>query len=140
MDHVDENAASRRGPSPSSTSYGTEVAMSVPGAPAPVQARPAGAGVGAPGAAPPAQPRRQETPIMTVEFLCVEEGKRFYGVRVHGQTIFVGTRGECSRFMTIHERKVAQDQAESRRVPRSRPIAIRTYRQARPSGPARLHA
>ena len=65
---------------------------------------------------------------MDVRFLCLEGGKKFYAVRLNGEDIFVGTRGECDRFLVIHEEKVALAQSEALRGPRSRAMPVKTYR------------
>ena len=68
---------------------------------------------------------------MEVLFKCLQQGKRFYSVRLNGQELFVGSDDECERFVDLHNHKVAQEQLEQSRTPRSRPITIRTYRQVR---------
>jgi hypothetical protein len=50
---------------------------------------------------------------------------------VSGEQIFVGTRGECARFLKIHEEKVASDHLDALRNPRSRAVPVRTFRQTR---------
>jgi hypothetical protein len=86
-----------------------------------------------PAEGPPVHPVPEglERPVMEVLFLCLQGGRRFYSVRLNGQEIFVGTRGECDRFIAIHNQKVDQEQAEARRVPRARAVAIRTYKQVK---------
>lgn len=68
---------------------------------------------------------------MEVLFKCLQEGKRYYGVRLNGQEIFVGSTEECERFIGMHNEKVAEEQADQLRTPRNRPVSIRTYRQVR---------
>ena len=68
---------------------------------------------------------------MEILFRCLEAGRRLYSVRLNGQEIFVGTRPECDRFLSLHAQKVALEQAEARRMPRARPFAVRSYRTAR---------
>jgi len=68
---------------------------------------------------------------MQILFKCLQAGTRFYSVRLHGQELFVGTTDECERYIEIHNGKVLQQQEEERRPQRSKPISIRTYRQAR---------
>ena len=68
---------------------------------------------------------------MDVRFLCIEGGRKYYAVVVSGEQIFVGTRGECARFLKIHEEKVASDHLDALRNPRSRAVPVRTYRQSR---------
>lgn len=68
---------------------------------------------------------------MEILFRCIEAGRRYYSVRLNGQEIFIGTRPECDRFLKIHEQKVAEEQAEARRVPRGRPAHLRVYRTLR---------
>jgi hypothetical protein len=64
---------------------------------------------------------------MDVVFLCIQGGKSFYRVVLNGQEIFVGTRGECTRFIEIHNEKVAQEHIDQQKTPRGRPVSIRTY-------------
>jgi hypothetical protein len=68
---------------------------------------------------------------MDIRFLCLEGGKKFYAVRLSGEDIFVGTRGECDRFIAIHEEKVALAQQEALRGPRSRAMPVKTYRTSK---------
>jgi len=68
---------------------------------------------------------------MDVRFVCIQGGRKYYEVVICGEQIFVGTRPECTRFMKIHDEKVAQDLADATRPPRSRSVPVRTYRQAR---------
>ena len=68
---------------------------------------------------------------MEVLFRCIDDGRRYYAVRLNGQEIFVGTRPECDRFLRIHNEKVALDQAEARRAPRGRPAQLHIYRTVR---------
>ena len=68
---------------------------------------------------------------MEVLFKCLQDGKRYYGVRLNGEQIFVGTNNECERFIAIHNAKAAQEQLDDQRTPRNRPVSIRTYRQVR---------
>jgi hypothetical protein len=68
---------------------------------------------------------------MEVLFKCLLGGKRFYGVRLNGLELFVGTQDECTRFMEIHNQKVAQERIEDQRTPRARAVTVRTYRQVR---------
>ena len=67
---------------------------------------------------------------MDGRFLCLEGGKKFYAVRLNGEDIFVGTHGECDRFIAIHEEKVALAHAEALRGPRSRAMPVKTYKHA----------
>jgi hypothetical protein len=71
---------------------------------------------------------------MEVLFLCLQGGRKYYSVNLSGERIFVGTRPECARFMKIHEEKVAREQEEGLRTPRSRPYHVQTY------SASRLHA
>ena len=68
---------------------------------------------------------------MDVRFLCLQGGKKFFSVLLNGESIFVGTRPECARFVEIHEEKVARDLEDAMKTPRNRPVAVRTYRQSR---------
>ena len=68
---------------------------------------------------------------MEVVFKCLQGGKRFYGVKLNGQELFVGTSEECDRYIEIHNQKVLQERIDESRPPRSRPVSIRTYRQMR---------
>jgi hypothetical protein len=71
---------------------------------------------------------------MEVVFLCLQGGRKYYSVSLSGERIFVGTRPECARFMKIHEEKVAREQEENLRTPRSRPYHVQTF------SASRLHA
>ncbi|MFM8979862.1 MAG: hypothetical protein ACKOSS_05305 [Planctomycetia bacterium] len=68
---------------------------------------------------------------MEIRFRCLEAGRRYYAVLVHGLELFVGTRPECDRFLAIHNRKVAEEQESLRRVPRGRPAQVRVFRTLR---------
>ena len=68
---------------------------------------------------------------MELLFKCLQQGNRYYSVRLNGQEIFVGTTGECERFMAIHNAKAEQEQVDNQRTPRNRPVSIRTYRHLR---------
>jgi hypothetical protein len=76
-------------------------------------------------------PCSPERPVMEILFRCIEAGRRYYAVRLNGQEIFVGTRPECDRFLSIHNEKVAVELAEMRRTPRGRPAQLHVYRTAR---------
>ncbi len=67
---------------------------------------------------------------MEIVFKCLQDGHKYYVVRLNGHDLFVGTPGECERFLAIHNRKVAQEQDLDRKPRRNRPVTIRTYRQA----------
>jgi hypothetical protein len=68
---------------------------------------------------------------MEVRFLCLQNGRKYYCVALNGEQIFVGTRGECARFMKIHDEKVAREQEEALRTPRTRPFHVQTYTASR---------
>lgn len=68
---------------------------------------------------------------MEVLFKCLPGGERYYSVRLNGRELFVGSQDECRRYISIHNRKVAEEHIEQRRTPRSKPVSIRTYRAAR---------
>jgi len=68
---------------------------------------------------------------MEVLFKCLQDGNRYYGVRLNGEELFVGTNNECERFIAIHNAKATQQQLDDQRTPRNRPVSIRTYRQVR---------
>ena len=68
---------------------------------------------------------------MEVGFKCLQDGTRFYSVRRNGLELFVGTRGECARYIGIHNAKVAQEQRDALRPQRNRAVHVRTYRQTR---------
>ena len=71
---------------------------------------------------------------MEVRFFCLQAGRKYYAVALNGEQIFVGTRPECARFMRIHDEKVAREQEDALRTPRSRPYQVQTY------AATRLHA
>ncbi len=66
---------------------------------------------------------------MEIRFYCVHNGKKFYKVALHGEDIFCGTKGECQRFIKIHNDKVHRSIASEQNTPRPRPGAIRVYRR-----------
>ena len=68
---------------------------------------------------------------MDVRFLCLQNGRQYFEVVLQGESIFTGSRAECERFMRIHEDKVARDQADAMRGPRSRAVPVRVFRQAK---------
>lgn len=68
---------------------------------------------------------------MEVVFYCIQDGQSFYRVVLNGRQIFVGTKEECGRFIDIHNEKVAEERADHARIPRSRPVSVRTYRRLR---------
>jgi hypothetical protein len=68
---------------------------------------------------------------MDIEFVCIEAGRKLFRVRRQGEEIFVGTEGECRRFLQIHARKVAADQENDLRAQRQPPFVVRTYRRSK---------
>ncbi|MDF1699970.1 MAG: hypothetical protein P1V36_02265 [Planctomycetota bacterium] len=66
-------------------------------------------------------------------FKCLQEGKKYYTVRLNGHALFTGTTGECERFLAIHQAKVCDERELERKPRRNRAVTIRTYRQARTS-------
>ena len=65
---------------------------------------------------------------MEIRFYCVHNGKKFYTVFLHGEEIFCGTKGECQRFIRIHNEKVQRSLTETT-SPRPRPGNVRLYRR-----------
>jgi len=65
---------------------------------------------------------------MEIRFYCVHNGKKFYKVILHGEEIFCGTKGECQRFIKLHNEKVQRSLVESS-SPRPRPGNVRIYRR-----------
>jgi hypothetical protein len=65
---------------------------------------------------------------MEIRFYCVHNGKKFYKVILHGEEIFCGTKGECQRFIKIHNDKVQRSLVENTN-PRPRPGNVRLYRR-----------
>ena len=65
---------------------------------------------------------------MEIRFHCIQNGKKFYKVILHGEEIFCGTKGECQRFIKIHNEKV-QRSMEVGAATRPRPGNIRIYRR-----------
>ena len=65
---------------------------------------------------------------MEIRFYCVHNGKKFYKVILHGEEIFCGTKGECQRFIKIHNEKVQRSLTENAN-PRPRPGNVRIYRR-----------
>ena len=65
---------------------------------------------------------------MEIRFYCLHNGKKFYKVILHGEEIFCGTKGECQRYIRIHNEKVERSLKESP-IARSRPGNVRVYRR-----------
>ncbi|MGQ0612939.1 MAG: hypothetical protein ACT4PV_04255 [Planctomycetaceae bacterium] len=65
---------------------------------------------------------------MEVRFYCIHNGKKFYKVTLHGEDIFCGTRGECQRFIKIHNDKVQRALSDAP-TSRPRPGNVRVYRR-----------
>ncbi|MHC4959037.1 MAG: hypothetical protein ACYTGN_11755 [Planctomycetota bacterium] len=65
---------------------------------------------------------------MEIRFHCLHNGKKFYKVVLHGEEIFCGTKGECQRFIKIHNEKVQRSLVETS-TPRPRPGNVRVYRR-----------
>lgn len=65
---------------------------------------------------------------MEIRFYCVHNGKKFYKVILHGEEIFCGTKGECQRYIKIHNEKVQRSLRETTST-RPRPGNIRVYRR-----------
>ena len=65
---------------------------------------------------------------MEIRFYCLHNGKKFYKVILHGEEIFCGTKGECQRFIKIHNVKVQRSLNENS-TPRPRPGNVRVYRR-----------
>jgi hypothetical protein len=65
---------------------------------------------------------------MEIRFYCAHNGKKFYKVILHGEEIFCGTKGECQRFIKIHNEKVHRSLVENSN-PRPRPGNVRIYRR-----------
>jgi hypothetical protein len=47
---------------------------------------------------------------MIIRYLKSNRGVRFYSVLEHGEDVFMGTLGECKRFVLIHNEKVMRHQ------------------------------
>lgn len=45
---------------------------------------------------------------MEIRFYCMHKGEKMYRVLDMGEEIFCGTKGECHRFIEIHNEKVAR--------------------------------
>ena len=65
---------------------------------------------------------------MEIRFYCIQNGKKFYKVILHGEDIFCGTKGESQRFIKIHNEKVQKALLDPSN-PRPRPGKIRAYRR-----------
>ena len=64
--------------------------------------------------------------VMEIRFYCVHNGKKFYKVILHGEEIFCGTKGECQRFIKLHNEKVQRSLVETS-SPRPRPGNVRIF-------------
>lgn len=65
---------------------------------------------------------------MEIRFYCLHNGKKFYKVILHGEEIFCGTKGECQRYIRIHNEKVERSLREIP-SPRARAGNVRVYRR-----------
>jgi len=65
---------------------------------------------------------------MEIRFYCIQNGKKFYRVMLHGEDIFCGTKGECQRFIKIHNEKVNRALVDAPAF-RARPGNVRVYRR-----------
>ena len=65
---------------------------------------------------------------MEIRFYCLHNGKKFYKVILHGEEIFCGTKGECQRYIKIHNEKVERSLRETSNT-RPRHGNIRVYRR-----------
>jgi hypothetical protein len=72
--------------------------------------------------------RVQEDEVMEIRFYCLHNGKKFYKVILHGEEIFCGTKGECQRYIRIHNEKVERSLKEGPAT-RTRPGNVRVYRR-----------
>jgi hypothetical protein len=68
---------------------------------------------------------------MEIEFRCIEAGRKLFSIRRQGEEIFVGTEGECRRFLEIHTRKVLEERENDLKVQRQPPFVVRTYRRSK---------
>lgn len=46
---------------------------------------------------------------MHTEYQCLHKGKQYYRVIRAGQVVFTGTKGECDRYIEIHQEKQRRD-------------------------------
>jgi hypothetical protein len=65
---------------------------------------------------------------MEIRFYCLHNGKKFYKVILHGEEIFCGTKGECQRYIRIHNEKVERSLKEAPSA-RARAGNVRVYRR-----------
>jgi hypothetical protein len=68
---------------------------------------------------------------MEVVFKCIGDGKRYYSVWRSGRELFVGTDGECRRYLEVHAAKLREEHLGDTRPQRGRPVSVKTYRTAR---------
>ncbi len=64
---------------------------------------------------------------MEIRFYCVHNGKKFFKVILHGEDIFCGNKGECQRFIKIHNDKVQRSLVET--SPRPKSGRVRVYKR-----------
>ena len=61
--------------------------------------------------------QRRMAHSLEIRFHCSLKGKKFYKVRLaDGKEVFLGTLGECRRFIKVHKEKVNKHLARNRVV------------------------
>ena len=66
---------------------------------------------------------------LDVRFYGTWQGRKIYRVLRDGRPIFTGTRGECRRYMSLHQEKLLKEM-RSLSTPRRRKVLVRRYRVA----------
>jgi len=66
---------------------------------------------------------------LDIRFYGTWQGRKIYRVLRDGRAIFTGTKGECSRYMRLHQEKQIKG-LRSHSIPRRRKVFVKRYRVA----------
>jgi hypothetical protein len=64
---------------------------------------------------------------LDIRFYGTWQGRKIYRVLRDGRAIFTGTKGECSRYIRIHQEKQIAD-LKAHATPRRRKVFVKRYR------------
>ncbi len=64
---------------------------------------------------------------LDIRFYGTWQGMKIYRVLRGGRAIFTGSKGECGRYMRLHQEKQVQD-LHSHSTPRRRKVSVKQYR------------
>jgi len=63
-----------------------------------------------------------------IQFHRVYKGKKYYKIFLYGREVFCGTRGECQRFIKVHNEKVRREIGRNKPIPKPKDGNIRRVR------------